>query len=387
MLENTWAGLRRDLRFFLGGLVGEPPPPFLARHRAERPLEGREVRIDRVERPARDSVTLRLVDASGAPITFRAGQFFTLLVEVDGRVFRRAYSASSAPGAGRGVELTIRRVPGGLVSNHLVDGAEPGQVLRMLGPAGSFLPPEALDELVLVAGGSGITPIASIVRDQLARSGERTRLHVLYGHRSAELAAFASELAALAAAHPRRLSLRLVFEEPGGELEHTIGRLDRATVRSSLEASGLLGTREGSKRAYMLCGPLGMMNEARAALGEAGVDPARVLEERFASPSVAASDVDAPKDPQALVVRRAGRSRALVVAPGQTLLEAATGAGVDVPYSCTMGGCGACRVKLVEGQVAQSEPSCLSEAERAAGHILACVARPLGPCTVEVEPS
>lgn len=385
MLESRLRGLRRDLRFFLGGLLAERPAPFLARQRAERPLEGRQVRIDAVERPALDSVTLHLVDRAGEPLSYRAGQFFTLLVEVDGQLLRRAYSASSAPGAAPGVELTVRRVPGGLVSNHLVDHAEPGQLLRLLGPSGSFLPPEELDELVLIAGGSGITPIVSIVRDRLARSAAPTRLRVLYGHRRRELAAFASELDALAKAHPQQLDLRLVFEEPGGELEHAVGRLDRATVRASLEALGALAPREGLRRAYMLCGPLGMMDEARAALGEAGVPPTELVEERFASPSVASLGVEAAKEPQPLVVRRGGRSRALVVAPGQTLLEAATGAGVEVPYSCTMGGCGACRVKLVEGQVAQSEPSCLSAAERAAGQILACVARPLGPCTVEVE--
>jgi ring-1,2-phenylacetyl-CoA epoxidase subunit PaaE len=386
MLESTWRGLRRDLRFFLGGLVGDPPPPFMARQRAHRPLEGREVHIAAIERPALDSVTLQLVDASGAPIPFRAGQFFTLLVEVDGQLVRRAYSASSAPGTGSGVDLTVRRVPGGLVSNRLVDAAEPGQALRLLGPSGSFVPPEGIDELVLVAGGSGITPIVSIVRDRLARDSDRTRICVLYGHRKAELAAFATELVALAAAHPARLDLQLVFEEPGGGFEHAVGRLDRATVRASLDDAGLLAPVEGSKRVYMLCGPLGMMNEARAALAEAGVDPASVLEERFASPPVAAREVDASEEPQPLVVRRAGRSRALVVAPGQTLLEAATASGVDMPYSCTMGGCGACRVKLVEGQVTVSEPSCLSEAERASGRILACVARPLGPARWRSRP-
>lgn len=384
MLESTFRGLRRDLRFFLGGLVAEPPPPFLVRHRPVRPLEGREVRIDRVERPALDSVSLHLVDRAGEPLRFRAGQFFTLLVEVDGQLLRRAYSASSAPGAGPGVEITVRRVPGGLVSNHLVDHADAGQLLRLLGPSGSFLPPEELDELVLIAGGSGITPIVSIVRDRLTRSAERTRIHVLYGHRSGELAAFASELAALAKTHPR-LGLRLVFEQPGGELEHAVGRLDRATVRASLESLGALGPREGKKRAYMICGPVGMMDEVRAALGEASVEPDELFEERFASPSVASVDVGAAKEPQPLLVRRSGRSRALVVAPGQTLLEAATAAGVEMPYSCTMGGCGACRVKLVEGQVTESEPTCLSASERASGQILACVARPLGPCTVEVE--
>ncbi len=138
-----------------------------------------------------------------------------------------------------------------------------------------------------------------------------------------------------------------------------------------------------------VCGPEPMLVAARELLLERGVDPAKLHEERFSAPqrrgsAPARGSVAAP-----VTIRRRGRPAgegAVVIVPaGATLLEAATAAGQDMPFSCAVGGCGACRVRVLEGEVVMDEPNCLSEEERAAGYALTCCGAPVGPCAIEVE--
>jgi ferredoxin len=124
-----------------------------------------------------------------------------------------------------------------------------------------------------------------------------------------------------------------------------------------------------------------MMAAARACLEARGVPAANIREERFVSAHATA----APAGPQTVRVQLAGATHAVVVPAGRTVLESALDARVDMPFSCTVGGCGACRVRLVEGDLAMDEPNCLSPEERARGYVLACVSRPRGACTLEVE--
>ena len=129
-----------------------------------------------------------------------------------------------------------------------------------------------------------------------------------------------------------------------------------------------------------------MMDAAHMVLAERGIDTGRIAEERFTSPE-SRLGVRGSNKTERVVVSRAGYEQGIQVAPGQTILEAGLAAGIDMPFSCAMGGCGACRVRLTNGEVAMEEPNCLSRAERERGYVLACVGRPLGAVSVEVEGS
>jgi ferredoxin len=165
--------------------------------------------------------------------------------------------------------------------------------------------------------------------------------------------------------------------------------LDRATCEAELalaldDEAGRAAAegREGPE--FFLCGPGPMMAAAREALLARGVDPSRVHEERFSSP---ARPAGAPASaPQPVQIRFRGGSKAVTQRPGQTLLEAGLEAGAPMPFSCAMGGCGACKVRVVAGEVVSEEPNCLTAAERAGGMALACVARAATAATVEVLP-
>ncbi len=374
-LRGRFDALRRDLRMVIGELRGDSPSPLVTRKprayprsataAAARPMVVRELR-----RETADATTLVLADPTGAVVTWVPGQFLTLMVTIDGQVLRRAYSINSD------VELAVtsKRIPGGRVSTHLNEHIRVGDTIPVLGPSGEFKVPPDARELVLIAGGSGITPIMAIAR-AARKSGLRAAL--IYGNRTAADIIFRTELDRLGV--PVRHVLEVAENVPRTVSDTagrpTLGRLDRATLAGELDAIA-----PGAEAHYFVCGPAPVMAAAREELQARGVPAARVHEERFAT---AERKVRA-RTTQRLTVRRGPLVSDVVVAPDATLLDAALAAGVTMPYSCAMGGCGACAVDLVAGDVDLDEPNCLSPDERARGRILACVARPCGPCTVAV---
>ncbi|HEX3343146.1 MAG TPA: ferredoxin--NADP reductase [Polyangiaceae bacterium] len=380
--------LRRDVVTAAGALVGRNPPPLVrvaatpSSPVAHTP-DVRPMRVAHLVRETPDAVTVVLVHPGGEPVAFAAGQFFTLHVRLpDGDIARRAYSASSSPLDPARVAVTVKRVAGGRVSTHFVERLREGDVIDVHGPSGSFTPAPARGprRIVLVGGGSGITPLASIARTLLATEPD-TRVVLVYGNRAREDVIFHDALHALAGEHPNagRFVVRHVLESPPAGWSGGVGRLDGAALERELAG---LGIADALPTEYYLCGPDPLMQAARTFLAGRGVAHASIHEERFVSAH--ASPAAAPSAAHAVVVRsRAGVGR-LVVPPGRTLLEAAFDARVDLPFSCTVGGCGACRVRLVDGDVAMDEPNCLTPEERAAGYVLACMSRPGSACTVEV---
>lgn len=376
-----------DLRMLARGLMGHTPPPLVARRArpgdaaragsdrpggaergpvaAERaglasvPRAGqaRPVVVTAVKRETADAVSLTFRDPTGAPLAFTPGQFFTVEVAIGGERLRRAYSASSDSRTTDTATITVKRVAGGRVSGFLVDQAAPGLSLAVLGPSGEFGLDGAPAHVVAIAGGSGITPIMAIARTRTAP------LDLIYGNRDRAAIIFADELAGLA--HVR--------------VRHVLGAegLHAAALAAELAA---LAPPAGTR--YLLCGPAPMMQAAREVLAARGVAPEDVREERFFAPARPA----APLAAQPVTIRRGARAHQVTVPAGATILEAGLAAGVPMELSCAMGGCGACAVTLVDGDVLLDEPSCLTAAERARGVILACVARPTSPCTVEAKP-
>ncbi|HUQ07994.1 MAG TPA: ferredoxin--NADP reductase [Kofleriaceae bacterium] len=377
--------LRRDLRSLFGPrpspLIKRPPSPhYPATGASDSAARARTLEVVDVTRETADAVTLTLRDPAGAAIPFVPGQFFTLIVALgDDAPLRRAYSASSSHLDPSRVTITVKRVEGGRVSSHLVDTAAVGMRLAVLGPSGDFtLAPDAAAarHVVAIAGGSGITPILSITRAVLDVE-PASRVTLLYGNRDAASIIFAHELDALVAASAGRLVVRHVLEDASGRPGANTGRLDAATVAAELDACR--GCDAGAT--YYVCGPEAMMAEARTALLARAVTAANIREERFSSPARRQTSVAPTTQP--VTIRRAGVALDVIVRAGDTILDAGLAAGVPLRLSCAMGGCGECAVKLTAGDVAMDEPNCLSDAERAGGKILACVARPLTPCTVE----
>lgn len=397
-LEDVAGQLGRDARAVLRRVVlGKSLAPVVERPKnlrnvAPEPsasLAARHVRVTKIVRETPDATSFHFEELDGAEMPFAAGQFMTFEAHVGGERLRRAYSLAgpAVPGAPRFV--TVKRIADGRVSNHLNEAVEEGQLIPVLGPSGHFTLEDAERELaeagleparrlVLIAAGSGITPIRSLVETALATRPE-LRLSLVYGNRSEADVIFRDRIAELEAAHPERFEVAHVLERTeGSELPATRGLLDRPTI------DALLDRLETEGALFFVCGPAPVMDAAREALLARGVHEARIREERFQNPERREA-ADAPADTQTVLVRTRRGEREITVPPGRTILEAGLSGGADLPFSCAMGGCGACRVKLVSGEVVMDEPNCLSSREREQGYVLACVGRPTTSCTVEVS--
>jgi ring-1,2-phenylacetyl-CoA epoxidase subunit PaaE len=367
------AQLRRDVAHVRNRLRGRRTTPIVLERRMDH--DGRtaanDLRIARVQEETHDIVTLVLRDDRGARFDFLPGQFFT--VTIDG--VARNYSASNVPG-GDELHLTIKRKEGGELS-PLLCAAEPGTTLHVGGPYGSFtvaVDPAKKRRIVLIAGGVGITPLVSIAKTVLATEAA-SEVALLYGNRSPADTAFRADLDALARACPDRFVLRHVLETDSR-------RLDRS-VTSRLFAT--LPPKFATADVYV-CGPDGMMTEVLAALASLGVADRRIRTERFVVGPRNPSMVPQPGGARSVAIQVNGREHRALAFGGATVLDAGLTSGISMPFSCIVGGCGACRVRLVEGSVTMEEPNCLTDDEKKAGWVLACVGRPdAGGCVVRVE--
>ncbi|AXQ30915.1 hypothetical protein D0B54_20505 [Solimonas sp. K1W22B-7] len=325
----------------------------------------RPVRVAELRRETAETLTLVLEPEDGVMPAFRAGQYFTHCFEIDGQTVRRAYSLSAPEGGG--LACTIKLIPGGWVSSHIQDALQVGSRYRLLGPTGDFLLEEGDGPLRFLAGGSGITPVISLVETALAKNPRRA-IRLVYASRSQDQVIFGERLRELARHHPS-LELVQVLSQPQAGWNGERGRLDAARIVA------LLGVQADAD--YYLCGPGGLMETAETALREAGVPAACIRHERFLA---APKTQSRPTLPQEILFKQSGR--VVTQRPGESILEAGLREGLPLQFSCMVGGCAHCKIQVLEGEVALNEPNCLSPEERAAGYTLACSACATGPLSV-----
>lgn len=342
------------------------------------PARARPLRVVEMLPEGADAVTVVFDDPARHAEHFEAGQYLTLEVPLNGERVRRAYSLAAAPCDG-GLAITIKRVPGGLMSNWIHDQLSVGDFVRCFGPSGDFTagPPPAhgLRKLLLVAGGSGIVPLQAVAR-QVLHDEPNAEVTLVYGSSALERAIFAAPLRQQVLDSAPRLRLHWVFETApadGDGAAFTIGRLDAPTLADVLSDTDL----HNMHRA-LVCGPDAMRAAVRQALLAGGLPADRLFEESFVSPRRGAVSDQA----QPAVFESAGGEQTITLRPGDTLLDAALNAGIALPFSCCSGGCGACRVHIT-GQldhVVLDEPNTVAPKARSRGEVPACLVRLTGPC-------
>jgi ferredoxin-NADP reductase len=329
--------------------------------------------------------TFRLERLDGPLPPFRPGQYVNLFVDVDGVLTSRPYSISSPPptegmaGALDTLDLTVRDKPDGFVAPYLLNEVRVGDELETTGPAGSFYHEPLIDgdELVFLAGGSGITPFMSIIRDAVRGRGGTPppQMHLLYGSRVPEDVIFGDELADLAAEHPN-LDYALVISEPPPGCESLVGFLDADLVRERV------GDVQG--KTYYVCGPNVMYDFCLTALTGLGVPRYKIKRELYGPPDDVTREPGWPEDLSANtmfdVEVESSTSEARVtiqVAAGEPLLNSLERYGIVVPAICRAGECSACRTRVLSGRVFQPAHTGLRESDRQHGYIHACVSYPL----------
>ncbi|EWM12636.1 1,2-phenylacetyl-CoA epoxidase subunit PaaE [Kutzneria sp. 744] len=331
--------------------------------------------VSDVERLCDDAVAVSfdVPDELAELFAFRPGQSLTLRREIDGLEARRSYSIC-AP-AGSKPRIGVREVPGGAFSPWLVHEVRPGDRIEVLPPTGSFSPDlDVPGHHVLIAAGSGITPILSIASSVLAKASAT----LLYGNRRTDTVMFADELADLKDANRENLDLVHVLSREPREAELFTGRLDADKLRALLPA--LLDVAEVDH--WWLCGPYAMVTDAQAVLAELGVPRSRIHQELFfvddLPPEPVRHTEPGIEGPSSSVkVQLDGRTTDVVLPRDVTLLEGAQRVRPDLPFACKGGVCGTCRAKVLCGDVDMRRNFALEPAEVDAGFVLTCQTFPV----------
>jgi ring-1,2-phenylacetyl-CoA epoxidase subunit PaaE len=325
------------------------------------------------------SVGFDVPPALSGAYAFRAGQSLTLRRVVDGRDERRSYSICAPEGAAP--RIGVREVPDGLFSRWLVRDVRPGEQIDVGTPAGTFTPDLATPaHHVLIAAGSGITPVLSIVATVLRDPAASATL--LYANRRAGTVMFADELADLKDRYPSRLQLMHILSREPREAELFTGRLDAAKLRA------LLGLLPGEAH-WWLCGPLGLVTGAADLLRQAGVPAGRIHRELFYAgdvppPPVTHSEAPVTGPASEVTIVLDGRATTVTLARDTPVLDGAQQVRPDLPFACKGGVCGTCRARVTAGKVNMRRNFALDEPEVAAGFVLTCQSLPVSD-TVTVD--
>jgi 3-ketosteroid 9alpha-monooxygenase subunit B len=324
------------------------------------------LRVERIVTETHDSKSFVFavpVDLRDA-FAYEAGQFCTFQIPFGDEELLRCYSMSSSPDVDGDFTLTVKRVAGGRVSNWLLDEVQEGDELALTLPAGVFTLRPHDTTIVAFAGGSGITPVISIVKSALATTNRSIRL--LYANRDASSVIFRAELDALASAHPDRFEVRHHLDVDDGFVHSDSVR---AFVGDAADAD------------FYICGPAPFMDVIEDALNIAKVSPEQVFIERFAFAASARGD-DAPATPvaesetaptaESVTIVLDGRAHEVRYQQGETFLETARRAGLRPPFSCESGSCATCMAMLQEGTATMRVNNALTPDEVEEGWVLTC---------------
>ncbi|WP_310468620.1 ferredoxin--NADP reductase [Sphingomonas sp.] len=312
---------------------------------------------------------------------FRAGQHLTLKADIGGEEVRRNYSLCTAP-AERDWMVTVKRVAGGLFSNWVGDSLKPGDTLEVMPPHGSFttaFDPAAARSYVGIAGGSGITPVISLIRTALSLE-PGSDFTLLYGNRDSASVIFLDALADLKDRYLGRFSLHHFLAEEEGDVDLFNGMLDRARCDEAI--LNLVGD-PAAVDAWFICGPGPMMDAAEGALLDRNVTNDKIHIERFTAdrpPDALAQEMAALQTKAAgaeVAVTLDGRTRRVAFSQGN-ILDSARAAGLPAPFACKAGVCATCRAKVTSGKVTMAARYGLTDEEVAAGYILTCQSVPDG---------
>lgn len=326
-----------------------------------------------------DTVTV-VFDTGEAFFFYQPGQYISLTLLIDGEPVTRAYSLSSAPNAGQAPSITVKKVSGGLMSTYIVDQAASIRLWRVEGPYGSFTPPPG-KHFVLLAGGSGITPLYSIA-SHLLRQSNNINITLVYASRTEDDIIFKTQLEQWPLQYAGRVQTFLALSKPSAATDDRFikSRLNKLLIRKLLQKAGALPS---PATHYFICGPEGLTQQYQAVLQALEVPAENIFHERFNPEPVAATAL--PQEIHEVMLHYYERSHLIEVQPGETILATALREGIHLPYSCKTGTCGKCAAKQTAGEVTMPHNYALGASEQQAGMILLCQSYPLNDAvTVEI---
>ncbi|MGN8059909.1 ferredoxin--NADP reductase [Pedobacter sp. 22163] len=331
------------------------------------------LKIVDIRRETEDTVTLCFKQPGLKKIKYEAGQYLTLIFRINGRRYIRPYSFSSCPGVDSFLEITVKRVENGLVSNYINDMVQVGDSIEVMPPMGDFIydQTQSFEDIYFWGVGSGITPLISLIKYILS-STAAVKVHLNYGNKNHESTIFKDQIEHLKAKYADRFIVRhfhtkLFVDEANPHLIQ--GRIDQVKAFQILDES-----LDAEKCAHYICGPAGLKESVKSA----------ILNKFGSLENVYSEDFELVKDPKDLVdvhtqnvlLNFDGKPYHLEVAKGKSILEAALNADIELPYSCQTGNCSTCKGKLINGKAKMIGLSKERE-DLATDEFLLCCAHPL----------
>lgn len=314
---------------------------------------------------------------------YTQGQYLTLKLNVNGEEIRRSYSICSTH-TEKELRVAIKRVKGGKGSNFIGDKIKVGDSVEVMIPMGNFytvLNPSNKKNYVLFAGGSGITPMMSIIKTVLAVESQST-IVLFYGNQNEVSTIFKKQLDDLASKNTDRLKVYYIFNE-GHETADELLKGMMTIEKSDALIENFVDLKFDNE--FFVCGPLVMMDNVKKALEDRKVDKNRVHIEYFTTPVELPKPADSGKAgyiSSVATIILDGDERTIEIPAGETILQAALDASMDAPYACRGGSCCTCRAKLIEGKVTMDVNYALLDSEVAEGYILTCQSHPITPTVI-----
>jgi ring-1,2-phenylacetyl-CoA epoxidase subunit PaaE len=337
-----------------------------------------DLKVKNIIQETRDAVSI-VFEQPAAKITYKSGQFLTLITPLQGKDVRRAYSLCSSPYVDDDLIVSVKRVEKGLMSNWLPDNLKPGQTLKVMEPMGQFttdFKEENKRHLVMFAGGSGITPMMSIIKSILTQEPESIS-SLIYCNRDFESIIFKEKFDQLQNEYEGRFHVIHVLDNAPMNWQGYSGLLNPDMLKKLFERIPDWGI---EKTTYLMCGPEGMMKNVETLLAQHAIPQAKIFKESFVAGVIDKKEEPADKTENKaheVTIRYDGQEYKVLVQPNRAILETALDQGIDLPYSCQSGLCTACRGKAISGKVKLDEEEGLSQSERAEGYVLTCVGHPL----------
>jgi len=326
--------------------------------------------IKRVDETS-DASTFEFEHLDQRPFEFQAGQFLTFEINYYNNLLYRAYSICSSPAKPNSVTVAIKRVPGGKISNYLIDNLQPGHALPAMTPAGKFTREanNCTQNLLLMSAGSGITPCLAIAQDIIDKQQD-INIHFIHSARRSDDLIMASLLNELAEKHANfRLSLILTASDETHPLQ---GRLDSEMFNRLVP--------DTNQQTIFICGPTAYMQSVEKIVASTDFNMDYFYKESFVAEAKAGEATFSDTNHQISVP---ALNTEFMANDQQTLLDALQGAGVKIPYSCKSGVCGACKCK-VSGEVVSSSREALSDEQVEQGYVLACSSKANADLVIEL---
>lgn len=341
-----------------------------------------DLKVKNIIRETKDAITIVFDHPASGKMTYQSGQFLTLIVPVNGKEVRRAYSLCSSPFVDADLAVSVKRVEKGLMSNWLPDNLKIGQTVKVMAPTGQFTTeylPDRKRHLVMFAGGSGITPMMSIIKSILVKEPESV-CSLIYCNRDIDSIIFKDTLEKMQIADEGRLHVIHILDNAPMNWQGYSGLLNHEMLKKLFERIPNWGI---DKTTYLMCGPEGMMKNVESLLTQQNIAKEKIFKESFVQGTIDKDKKEATASPSnantshEVTIRYDGQEFKVLVEPNRTILETALDQGIDLPYSCQSGLCTACRGKALSGKVKLDEEEGLSQSEREEGYVLTCVGHPL----------